>query len=289
MVLLKSFVVIVILALSHFVTASPAQQCQKAECQKEQCQKKKSDKGPIPRIHKISSVDLASYNGAAVPYARPFERRSRFIVGKDDRKEWANKKYPFNVVREIRLGEKVCTGTAVGPRHLMTAQHCFPTKPVPIKIKFKDGKDHVSYAIDVIVSWPEHKQCRGTDDFAILIFDRPIFEKDGYFGAKKFDCKKNTNKPIYKHAGFPVIDRKVERLQQNNIKVTMCNICDQTTQLATDTDVDRGQSGGPLFRTMDGAAWQYGVLSGYQRRVGSIFTSGRNFVNVIAYAREKYL
>ncbi|KAM0355607.1 hypothetical protein ACHAO7_005488 [Fusarium culmorum] len=285
MILFKSFLLIAILALSQFATASPAQQCQKESCQKAKCQKTKGGKGPIPRIHQISSNFLADYGGNPVPYARPLKPRADFLVGEDSRKKWNSQEYPFNIIKEIRFGTKVCTGTVVGPRHLMTARHCVPKKIVPVKIKY--GKDRVSHATDVIVVIAGQEICRETDDFAILIFDKPVFEKDGYFGAKSFNCK-NRNKPIYKHAGYPLIDKKIHRLRQDNIKVTACNVCDQALQIATDTDVDGGQSGGPLYNMDDGGAWFYGVLSGYHSKIGSIFTSGPNFVNAIAYARDKY-
>jgi hypothetical protein len=192
MVLLKPFLAIAILALSQLASTTPAKQCQK-----ESCQKKKSQKGPLPRIHTISSKELATYQGTLVPHARPLE--PRFLVGEDSRKKWdsKDKEYPFTAIRVVKMGKELCTGTAVGPRHVMTAQHCFPDKLATVKMELDGKKGAFSHVVDVIVPIAEQKSCRGSDDFAILVFDKPLFEKSGYFGAKHLNCRKDRNKPIF--------------------------------------------------------------------------------------------
>ncbi|RGP81282.1 trypsin serine protease [Fusarium longipes] len=154
-------------------------------------------------------------------------------------------------------------------------------------MEFDDEKGAFANLVHIITVVPEKKLCGKVDDFAVLVFDKPLFKYSGYFGAKTFDCKRDRDKPIYKHAGYPVVDNKIKRIRQDNISVKICKFCDQATQLATDTDVEKGQSGGPLYRVEDGVAWQYGILSGWGK-LGSIYTSGPNFVNAIALARERY-
>ncbi|KAG8357839.1 hypothetical protein FVEN_g4338 [Fusarium venenatum] len=269
MVLLKHFIFIVILALSHIVIASPVQQCQKRNpVQDQQFQRWnnhwRGDGKPIARIHSIPSDELLGYNGVPVLPARPLQPRY-LVDGIDDRKKVVSNEYPFNIIRKIYLRPNICTGTAVGPRHFMTARHCIPRKPVPMKLKSKHGQyprtyETASYVTDIVVVQPRAMACTTSEDFAILIFDQPIFETDGYFGAKQYDYKDNFN-PIF---------------------------CGQGFELGTDTDVDTGQSGGPLYKMENGYAMQVGVLCCYQEQVGGLYASGMHVVSSIAYARGNF-
>ncbi|KAM0489591.1 hypothetical protein ACHAP8_012426 [Fusarium lateritium] len=295
MVLLKHFIFIIILALIHLVIASPAQQCQKrshvGDHQFELWNNYWRDDGqPTARVHIISSDELLDYDGVPVLPARPLQPRS-LIHGIDDRKEVVSNEYPFNIIRKLFIRSNTCTGSAVGPRHFMTARHCISRKPALIKLKSKHGQyprtyETESYVTDIIVvQATASASCESTEDFAILIFDEPIFETEGYFGAKQFDYNFD---PIFKHTGFPYMNGRIRHIHQDDIQVTGYQQCGRGLELTTETDINSGQSGGPLYTMENGYAVQVGVLCCYGNEYGTFFASGMNVVSSIAYARHNF-
>ena len=64
-----------------------------------------------------------SRGSAPVP-RRYLRKRKPNIFGPDDRRGFKDASWPWRAVGRIDTGHKMCTGTLVGPRLLLTAQHC---------------------------------------------------------------------------------------------------------------------------------------------------------------------
>ncbi|KAL3607647.1 hypothetical protein FPOAC2_02634 [Fusarium poae] len=293
MVLLRYFIPIAILALSHSVIAN-----EWVHGFNKQFENWDNPGGNIARIHHVPSDELLGYGQVPVLPARPLQPRIVFD-GEDNRKDLDSDEYPYNLIRKISLDKVFCSGTAVGPRHFLTARHCLPDDPVPIKMESNNGQYPVSYATDIVIVKfrpttdhpspldPTAMLCYMVEDFAVLVFDKPIFESDGYFGAKLYD-EKDTFKPIYNHAGFNSITGTVKGMHQDNVRVTTYARCGRSLQLGADADVDGGQSGGPLYKMDNGYAMQIGTLSTQDQRLGGMFCSGVNLVGCVAYARDMF-
>jgi hypothetical protein len=194
--------------------------------------------GPIPRVHLVPRHQLDSFAGKPVPPHRPRQRRNLPDSGdipefrnmpdfsklpgfiKDDRHIWDNKHYPAYSFGRILLGAnsfansnpRSCSGSLVGPRHVLIARHCLGEKvadSIQFESNFFEGpRGGSSYATDVIIlnSFECHKrpidastriQYTLWNDWAILILADRMGEKHGYLGVKDFDTKTLMNKQLF--------------------------------------------------------------------------------------------
>ncbi|KAF4341589.1 trypsin serine protease [Fusarium beomiforme] len=282
-----------------------------------------SEQAPIPRVHTVPRSQLNNFAGIPVPPASPLQPRSSlppFIH--DDRYIWDNQNYPAYAFGQIMLGRKSyengkprsCSGSLVGPRHVMTARHCISQNVndfVRFESNFFNGpRGGPSFTEDIIITdevecpvrpvWPDKNgQCSHWNDWAILILADRIGEKYGYLGIKQLDAKAQRNKPLFSHVGFPgrSPSSEVKPMRQDGISVAKCSgLCVPGDQLMTDVDGEIGASGGPLFRMEDGLAWQYGTLSGRTMILSenkppldkAVFSSSVKFITAVAMAREQF-
>ncbi|KAG5795540.1 hypothetical protein H9Q69_005399 [Fusarium xylarioides] len=183
--------------------------------------------GPIPRIHLVPRHQLDNFAGKPVPPHRPHQRRDLpnrdgkipdFI--KDDRYEWNNQQYPAYSLGRVLLGAKsfanakgrTCSGSLVGPRHVLIARHCFGdalADSVSFESNFFEGRSGgISYATDIIAldglechgtpkNGQEKYDCKLGNDWAILILADRMGETHGYLGVKEFDTKTLMNQQIF--------------------------------------------------------------------------------------------
>lgn len=320
--LVKMFITFGILALCHKAITAPLDGANSNSARGYSTVSLEGD-APMPQYHNLTREYLRTLPLEEVPpfvpaQLQPRKLRDTAIGGYDERVVVDKLEYPYNamgrldVISEVPFNQtNVCSGSLVGPRHLMVARHCVKSDNLQAARKVKFSPNHFnrtrlaeSYVTDAII--PERIYggiyCYEANDWAVLILADRLGDKYGYLGVKAVDCKTQTNEPLFvctpsfirnstnktqSHVGYPQ-DKGwgVPTLQAESISIKECQLC-APGSLRTDADGTIGQSGGPLFIVEDGLPWLYGVSSTHYL-TNNGFAAGPDLVKVVALARKEY-
>ena len=118
----------------------------------------------------------------------------------DSRYVFQSTAYPWSTVGRVKTNRSTCTGTMVGPRHLLTASHCIDWLPdgttgwLSFAPAYYNGPTIFGEAWGVeTLSWRKITESRApTDDkvafdYAVVILDRRIGDLTGWAGYATFD------------------------------------------------------------------------------------------------------
>ncbi|KAH7262881.1 trypsin-like cysteine/serine peptidase domain-containing protein [Fusarium tricinctum] len=304
---LKMFVTFGILALCHMAITAPLDGVKSNSARGYSTVSLEGD-APMPQYHNLTREYLRTLPLVEVPpslpaHLQPRELRDTAVGGYDERVVLDNQEYPYSamgrldVLSEVPFNQtNVCSGSLVGPRHVMVARHCVKSDNLQAVRKAKFSPSHFngtrlgeSYVTDAIM--PDRIIggifCYEANDWAVLILADRLGDKLGYLGVKAVDCETQANKPMFSHVGYPQ-DKGwgVPTLQAESISIKECHTC-TIGSVRTDADGTIGQSGGPLFIVEDGLPWLYGVSSTHYL-TNNGFATGPELVKAVTLARKEY-
>ncbi|KAH6969335.1 trypsin-like cysteine/serine peptidase domain-containing protein [Fusarium avenaceum] len=323
---LKKFITFGILALCHKAITAPLDGVNSISTRGSPNVSLEGE-APMPKYHNLTreylnTVPLLEFPphvpAHAPAHLQPRKLRDTAIGGYDERVVVDKLEYPYNamgrldVLSEVPFNQtNVCSGSLVGPRHVMVARHCVKSDNLQAARKVKFSPNYFngtrleeSYVTDAII--PDRIfggiYCYEANDWAVLVLADRLGDKYGYLGVKAVDCKTQTKKPLFvctpsfirnstnktqSHVGYPR-DKGwgVPTLQEESISIRECHFC-APGSLRTDADGTDGQSGGPLFIMEDGLPWLYGVSSTHYL-TNNGFASGPDLVKAVAAARKEF-
>lgn len=275
---------------------------------------------PIPEIIEITPEEMAAFRlslaegDVNATYAPPHpdfffpgdpdfeeeghEAARRGIIGVDDRVlQTDTTTYPFSAMGRVQRQEgNTCTGSLIGPRHVITARHCYRDGQwIRFSPGYYDGeRNGGAYAAQIfrsstLLPGPGWTSCDFRDDFIVLVLGTSrLGEQFGYLGARYVESNMINAAP-FRHVGYPGDRDGAQRpYRQDRVNLHRYDACDGTGPMATNADMYGGQSGGPLWLYWsDGGHYVLGVASA-SSDAESTFASGSNLVQYVIQARNDF-
>ncbi|KAH7031511.1 trypsin-like cysteine/serine peptidase domain-containing protein [Microdochium trichocladiopsis] len=250
------------------------------------------------------------------------ELAERTIYGVDDRQDWTNSDYPYSAIGKVLLSNGGrCSGTLIGPRHVLTARHCTPKEGEAVSVRFApfyyNGETRFPGSqVTTYIYYPggNANTCEFGSDWAIHILQDRLGDQRGYFGARPMTSDM-LNRDIYYNVsyyvffppirvapfkktaltlttqqfGYPGDRNNGERpVRSGGGRINSQESCSSEGPWWSNIDAQPGQSGGPVWEYPGtGGRYVQGVLTG-TAATQSVVTSSQLMVNTIVAVRNDF-
>ncbi|KAI6261679.1 hypothetical protein MCOR27_001046 [Pyricularia oryzae] len=255
---------------------------------------------PLPEVRVMTAEEIVDWGGAATdapPGNLTVERRD-ILGGVDDRVKKLDTGYPWSAMGRITIlapGRTTwCSGSLVGPRHLLTARHCILDGAAFVFSPAYASGDRLrtTYATHVLHLPGKEKQptgwCDFSEDWAILRLNDDLGY--GYLGYKLVEDAMSGADLDWWTYGYPQ-DRDGGQVPyaQNRFKIKKVGTCngDPATPLDSTADAFGGQSGSPVWIPESGGRYQYGVLVAITAQ-STLISNGPALLNGIIATRRDW-
>ncbi len=135
------------------------------------------------------------------------------IFGTDDRYLFFDRAFPWRITGQIRTAGGRCSGTMIGPRHVLTASHCINWTEdggagwISFSPGYFDGDrpwgefwaTHVVYWIQAPGSLTDEETSR---DYAVLVLEDRIGDIIGFAGYRTYNSSWNGGS-FWQYTGYP--------------------------------------------------------------------------------------
>lgn len=257
------------------------------------------DGGSVPEFLSLSPSEP---NNDGIPPAT-----SRAVFGTDERMVFKDTCYPWSTVGKLSTG---CTGTMVGPRHVLTAAHCLSTIPSSMSFTpayyngeapFGTAKVRCTLDWGIVDSDGSNSRREAPFDYAVLILDRDIGDLTGWVGYRTYNTRWNGDQ-YWDHVGYPggltnserpvfTKDDLFWKTENDNRSGGLSGMI-----LGHFIDVEGGHSGGPMwgwwpnenFPRIVAVHSSSSFNPAYTQQGDNQASGGASMTKLIKYARENY-
>jgi protease YdgD len=191
--------------------------------------------------------------------------RHEIVIGAESRSRFSDAAYPWRAFGKIKFGKNsgwMCSGTLIGPRHIMTNSHCVDMKfPIYFYPSYNNGEylhktPMTTWATYVYWGTPTSDTSSGTHvlgqgfkkegDWAILVLNEPIGNKFGWLGTKSWSDSW-LNKNVWKNVAYPNAG-ELNKFGEYPLFQQGCAVRENRGDyLFHDCDSNQGASGSAIF------------------------------------------
>jgi outer membrane protein OmpA-like peptidoglycan-associated protein/V8-like Glu-specific endopeptidase len=245
-----------------------------------------------PRIH------------VQLPKERPRDLHEPTTIFKpDDRNVFRDTSFPWSTIGRVETPAGICSGTMVGPRHLLTCSHgvqWLPSGAGWVKFTpayFDGGVPPFGFAYGIKTYFL--KKVDGSDgidreegqyDYVVVVLGTRLGDLTGWMGLRSWSDDWD-NEPLWAHAGYPGDVTSTQRPTFQSGIALDGSFWDREihTRIFHKGDVFPGQSGGPFFGWWSGESFPsvVAVQSGQTSDENSA-SGGADMIELVSKARRDF-
>lgn len=234
---------------------------------------------------------------------------TKCVYGADDRTEVTSVAYPFNTKVYLEVWDNSgqtfsCSGTMVGPRHVLTASHCFDFRPSKILARANFRRNGLSSGISYGVRVYRYSVADPNsytfvdEDYAVVVLEQRLGDRTGWMGVKTYSSSWDFLK-VWTCMGYPNDWNKIPVYQKNfwldqsvlEAPYVYDSSPSRVSMLST-MDNAIGNSGGGAFAYFDNKPHVVAVVSGIGRDVigrrYNILSGGSAMADLVVRAIREY-
>lgn len=226
--------------------------------------------------------------GRPLPFSRTDEQLagSRAIFGSDDR-GLPEYDFPYFLVGKLISDDTTCSAALVGPRHILTAAHCFERFPdgslnravfVPYYDRGIAPKGKASVVFTYYGAVPA--RAGRSEDYAICVLDRRLGDELGWFGTRGIadqwfhhPSTRSEDNAEFVMAGYSGDWYSGERMGVDWRTWLYLRYDNDRAVVAHDGDTTAGASGGPVFGRFSDQGWYVVCVNIGEPRGGGRFSA----------------
>ena len=227
-----------------------------------------------------------------------------YIFGRDDREYLTNTSFPYRCIGTLGGG----TAALVGKNIVLTAAHVIPWQSInngTWNLRFTALNNNGTSLLGVghssrvtgIAYWEQISNRVAGYDMAICRLEDNLGDKLSYFGTVRYNDDWEDEE-IFTIVGYPSDMSNGRRpvIQEDVAVIDDDSDSYGTTEVETEADVSKGNSGGPLWRTYSNEPRIVGICSGAQdeysfpwhTKTRIVFAGGNGLNRLVRWGRDYY-